>query len=88
MRFRTTITGKSLPDPIHATVTAETAQEARIKALRRYYGRKIYAFSPYNLLPDQDPSGQAGYGYELAPAKSGADFAVSTPLIRVWMEGA
>lgn len=74
-------------DPIITVVTAETPEHARLVALRRYYNNPdICTFIPYNPFPGQDPSGQAGYGYEQAPEKSGADLASATPMIRVTMD--
>lgn len=87
MKFKTTITGRSLAESVEAVVTAADQFEARIKALRRWSkNRKVCAFRPYNALVGQDPSGQAGYGYERAAASSGCDYAAATGLIRVYME--
>lgn len=86
MKFKTTITGRSLENPVEAVVVADNEGEARIKALRRAYGRRVCAFSPYNPLPGQQPSGQAGYAYERASAKSGASLAAASPLVRVEMQ--
>ena len=86
MKFKTTIKGSTF-EPVESVVMAGDACEARLKALRRWAGnRKICMFSPYNPLPGQDPSGQAGYGYESAAASSGCDYAAATGLIRVYME--
>jgi hypothetical protein len=87
MKFKTTITGRNLPDAVEAVVTAADEYEARIKALRRWTGdRKLCAFHPYNPLPGQDPSGQAGYGYAAAPPSSGCELLAATRLVRVYME--
>jgi hypothetical protein len=73
--------------PWQTMVRAATATDARVVALRRFYGnRKICAFVPYNPLPGQDPSGQAGYGYQLAPRRSGASLACATHMLRVHMD--
>jgi hypothetical protein len=89
-KFRTAILfsgDRRFDDPIEMVVTAESAGHARLKALRKHYGNnRICTFIPYNPLPGQDPSGQAGYGYERASRKSGADLASATPRIRVTME--
>ena len=87
MKFKTTITGRNLPESVEAVVTAADEYEARIKALRRWTGdRKLCAFHPYNPLPGQDPSGQAGYGYAAAPKSSGCELLAATRLVRVFME--
>ncbi len=89
-KFKTTIKfcgDRRFDDPVEAVLTAQDEQEARIKALRRYYGNsKICAFIPYNPLPGQSPSGQSGWGYERASRKSGADLASATSMLRVTME--
>jgi hypothetical protein len=73
--------------PWQTTVRAATATDARLIALRRFYGnRNICAFIPYNPLPGQDPSGQAGYGYQRAPRRSGASLACATRMLRVRMD--
>jgi len=87
MKFKTTITGRSLSEPFEAVVNATDEYDARIKALRRFYNnRQICSFMASCPFPGQDPSGQSGYGYEKAPAKSGCDLASATPLVRVCME--
>ena len=87
MKFKTTITGCNLAESVEDVVSAADKYEARIKALRRWTGdRKICAFHPYNPLPGQDPSGQAGYGYAAAPPSSGCELLAATRLVRVYME--
>ncbi len=87
MKFKITITGRTLAESVEAVVTAADEFEARIKALRYWSkNRRICMFQPYNALPGQEPSGQAGYGYERAAASSGCDYAAATSLIRVYME--
>lgn len=89
-KFKTAIKfcgDRRFDDPIETMVTAEDAASARLKTLRRYYKNpKICAFIAYNPLPGQDPSNQAGWGYERASRGSGADLASATPLVRVTME--
>ena len=88
MKFAISIieSSRRFDDPIEMIVNAHDEKHARIIALRRYFGnRKICTFIPYNPLPGQEPSNQAGYGYETAPAKSGAELAAATPLLRVTM---
>lgn len=89
-KFKTAIQffgDRRFDDPVEAVLTAKNEQEARIKALRRYYrNSSICAFIPYNPLPGQDPSGQAGSGYERASRRSGADLALATPMLRVTMK--
>jgi hypothetical protein len=73
-------------EPYETTVAAATATEARVRALRRFYENgRICAFVPYNALRGQDPSGQAGYGYEKAPRGSGALLSCATHRLRVTM---
>jgi hypothetical protein len=73
-------------DPYETIVAAADAVEARMRALRRFYGNdRICAFVPYNPLRGQDPSGQAGYGYEKAPRGSGALLSCATHRLRVTM---
>ena len=87
MKFKTTITGRNFLNAVEAVVTAADEYEARIKALRRWTGdRKLCAFHPYNPLPGQDPSGQAGYGYAAAPPSSGCELSAATEMVRVYME--
>lgn len=87
MKFKTTITSRTLPEPIKAVVTAVDEHEARIKSLRRWTGnRRLCAFHPYNPIAGQEPSGQAGYGYAAAPRASGCSLAAATGLVRIYME--
>ena len=87
MKFKTTITGRHLPDAVEAVVIAGDEYEARIKALRRWTGnRKVCAFRPYYPLPGQDASGQSGYGYEAAPPSSGCELSAATGMVQVYME--
>jgi hypothetical protein len=87
MKFKTTIKSCSADLQVEAVVTAADEYEARIKALRRWTGdRKLCAFHPYNPLPGQDPSGQAGYGYAAAPPSSGCALSAATGMVRVYME--
>ena len=86
MKFKTTITGRNF-ESVEAVVSAVDEYEARIKALRRWTeDRKLCAFLPYNPLPGQNPSGQAGYGYAAAPSRSGCELLAATRLVRVYME--
>jgi hypothetical protein len=74
-------------EPYETTVTASSPADARMRALRRFYGNsRICTFAPYNPLPGQDPSGQSGNGYERAPRGSGADLSCATPRVRVTMD--
>jgi hypothetical protein len=87
MKFKTTITGRNLAESVEAVVSAVDEYEARIKALRRWTGdRKLCAFRPYNPLPGQHPSGQAGYGYAAAAPSSGCELSAATGMVRVYME--